>query len=73
MVNEPVGARVKDVMVKKDGAYAPLDPAKKYKLVVNNFMGTGGDKNFTLGKIPATAGSVRAIVRDARVRPQPSR
>jgi len=52
LVSEPVGARVKDVMVKKDGAYAPLDPAKKYKLVVNNFMGTGGDKNFTLGKIP---------------------
>jgi 5'-nucleotidase len=52
MVNQPVGSRVKDVMVKKaDGSFAPIDSAKKYKVVVNNFMGTGGDKNFTLGKI----------------------
>lgn len=53
LVNQPMGSRVVDVMVKKDGVYAPLDPAKQYKLVVNNFMGTGGDKNFTLAKIPA--------------------
>jgi 5'-nucleotidase len=53
LVNEPLGARVKDVQVKKNGVYAPIDPAQKYKIVVNNFMGTGGDKNFTLGKIAA--------------------
>lgn len=54
MVNQAAGTRVKDVQVRKaDGSYAPIDPAKKYKVVVNNFMGTGGDKNFTLGKISA--------------------
>ncbi|MFA6505049.1 MAG: 5'-nucleotidase C-terminal domain-containing protein [Treponemataceae bacterium] len=54
LVNEAVGARVKDVQVKKaDGSYAAIDAAKKYKIVVNNFMGTGGDKNFTLGKVTA--------------------
>ncbi|OHE67778.1 MAG: hypothetical protein A2Z99_07705 [Treponema sp. GWB1_62_6] len=47
------GARVKDVVVGKEGAYKPIDAAAKYKLVVNNFMGGGGDKNFTLEKIPA--------------------
>lgn len=54
MVNGAKGSRVKDVQVRgKDGAWAPIDPAKNYKLVVNNFMGTGGDANATLGKIPA--------------------
>ncbi len=54
MVNAAAGSRVKDVMVKRaDGSYAPIDPAKKYKVVVNNFMADGGDKNFTLAKLPA--------------------
>jgi 5'-nucleotidase len=54
LVNGAKGQRVKDVQVKgKDGSFKALDPAATYKVVVNNFMGTGGDKNFTLGEIPA--------------------
>lgn len=53
-VNNDAGKRVADVQVKKaDGSYAPIEAGKKYKVVVNNFMGGGGDKNFTLGKLPA--------------------
>ncbi len=54
LVNAAKGARVADVQVQaKDGSWKPLDPAATYKVVVNNFMGTGGDKNFTLGALPA--------------------
>jgi len=53
-VNAPLGSRVRNVVVKQaNGSYAPMEAGKKYKVVVNNFMGTGGDKNFTLGKLPA--------------------
>jgi 5'-nucleotidase len=53
MVNGPKGNRVTDIQVQaKDGSWKAIDPAGTYKLVVNNFMGTGGDKNFTLGKMP---------------------
>jgi 5'-nucleotidase / UDP-sugar diphosphatase len=37
------GARVSDVMVMEDGAMVPLDPAKVYGVVSNNFMRKGGD------------------------------
>lgn len=37
------GARVSDVQVMVDGAWAPLDPAKTYGVVSNNFVRTGGD------------------------------
>lgn len=51
-VNGPSLARVADAQVKgKDGAWKPIDPAATYKVVVNNFMGTGGDKNTTLEKL----------------------
>ncbi len=36
---QPVGARISDVMV----GGAPLDPAKVYKLVSNNYVRSGGD------------------------------
>ncbi|WP_304224019.1 bifunctional UDP-sugar hydrolase/5'-nucleotidase [Gracilinema caldarium] len=53
MVNNAKGARVTDVMVKaKDGSWKALDPKGTYKLVVNNFMADGGDKNTTLAAIP---------------------
>jgi len=53
-VNAAKGERVKDVQVRKaDGSWAALDLAATYKVVVNNFMAGGGDKNFTLEKIPA--------------------
>ncbi len=46
---EVKGKRITDVQVRqKDGAYAPLDPAARYTLVVNSFMAAGGDKNATL-------------------------
>jgi len=55
LVNGAKDARVKDVQVKgKDGAYKAIDPTATYKVAVNNFMGTGGDKNFTLGALPAS-------------------
>lgn len=54
LVNAAKGERVKDVQVlKDDGSWAPLDLAASYKVVVNNFMAAGGDKNFTLEKMPA--------------------
>jgi 5'-nucleotidase len=53
LVNNAKGSRVTEVMVKaKDGSWKPLDPKGTYKLVVNNFMADGGDKNVTLGAIP---------------------
>jgi 5'-nucleotidase len=55
LVNAAKGERVKDVQVQaKDGSWKPLDATATYKVVVNNFMGTGGDKNFTLGALPAS-------------------
>lgn len=55
LVNAAKGERVKDVQVQaKDGSWKPLDLAATYSVVVNNFMGTGGDKNFTLGSLPAS-------------------
>lgn len=52
MVSAAKGARVLNVQVEgADGAWAALDPAATYSLVVNNFMAGGGDKNFTLGAL----------------------
>ncbi len=39
----PAGARVSDVMVNDGGIWGPLDPAKVYGLVSNNYVRTGGD------------------------------
>lgn len=53
LVNNAKGSRVSEVMVRaKDGSWQPLDSKATYKLVVNNFMADGGDKNVTLGAIP---------------------
>ncbi len=47
--DQPKGARVSGVMVKDArGTETPLDPNAEYKVVVNNFMASGGDKNTTL-------------------------
>lgn len=41
---KPSGARiVGDVMVEENGTWAPIDPAKLYGVVTNNFMRNGGD------------------------------
>lgn len=41
---KPSGARlVGDVMVEENGAWGPIDPAKTYGVVTNNFMRNGGD------------------------------
>jgi len=37
------GARVSDVMVMENGAWAAIDPAKVYGVVSNNFVRNGGD------------------------------
>lgn len=37
------GARVSDVMVQKDGTWAPIDPAAEYGVVSNNYVRNGGD------------------------------
>ncbi|WP_127115042.1 bifunctional metallophosphatase/5'-nucleotidase [Shimia sediminis] len=39
----PNEGRVMDVMVMKDGAWAPIDPAATYTLVSNNYVRGGGD------------------------------
>jgi 5'-nucleotidase/UDP-sugar diphosphatase len=41
--SKPVGSRVSKVEVKEGEAYAPLDPAKTYNVVSNNYMRNGGD------------------------------
>jgi 5'-nucleotidase len=41
--SKPAGSRVSVVEVKEGEAYVPLDPAKTYSLVSNNFMRNGGD------------------------------
>ena len=39
----PVGERVSDIVVEEGGAFVPLDPAKKYLVVANNYVRQGGD------------------------------
>ncbi len=41
--SKPVGSRVSNVAVKEGEAFVPLDPAKTYNVVSNNFMRSGGD------------------------------
>jgi 5'-nucleotidase len=41
--NAEAGARVVDVMVGGEGAWAPIDLAKVYGMVSNNYMRSGGD------------------------------
>ena len=41
--SKPAGSRVSDVMVQDGTNWAPIDPAKTYGVVTNNFMRTGGD------------------------------
>ena len=42
-INKPAGGRVSDVMVAEGGAFVPIDPAKTYGVVTNNYVRTGGD------------------------------
>ncbi|QCP86719.1 multifunctional 2',3'-cyclic-nucleotide 2'-phosphodiesterase/5'-nucleotidase/3'-nucleotidase [Cereibacter sphaeroides] len=39
----PVGARISDVMVMEEGGWQPIDPAKTYGVVSNNYVRQGGD------------------------------
>jgi len=39
----PAGSRVVEVMVDESGTWAPLDPAKVYGVVSNNYVRRGGD------------------------------
>jgi len=41
--SKPVGSRVTVVEVKEGDAYVPLDPAKTYGVVTNNYVRGGGD------------------------------
>ncbi|WP_298565367.1 bifunctional metallophosphatase/5'-nucleotidase [uncultured Aliiroseovarius sp.] len=40
---KPAGERVSDVMVMEGDAFAPIDPAKTYGVVSNNYVRNGGD------------------------------
>lgn len=42
-VTAAAGSRISDVMVMEDGAMVPLDPAKVYGVVTNNYVRGGGD------------------------------
>lgn len=42
-IAKPVGARISGVMVEEGGKYVPIDPAKIYGVVTNNYMRQGGD------------------------------
>ena len=50
----PVGSRVSEVMVAEGGTFVPLDPARTYLLVSNNFVRNGGD-GFTMFRDAANA------------------
>ena len=39
----PTGERVVDIMIDMDGTWEPLDPAKTYGVVSNNYVRNGGD------------------------------
>tara|TARA_R110002094_G_scaffold171690_2_gene153553 strand:- start:836 stop:2413 length:1578 start_codon:yes stop_codon:yes gene_type:complete len=39
----PNEGRIQDVMIAKDGTYAPIDPAATYGVVSNNYVRGGGD------------------------------
>lgn len=41
--SKPAGSRVSDVQVKEGDAFAPIDSAKTYGVVTNNFVRAGGD------------------------------
>ncbi len=41
--SKPVGSRVTSVEVKEGDAFVPLDPAKTYGVVTNNYVRAGGD------------------------------
>ncbi|QPB19078.1 5'-nucleotidase C-terminal domain-containing protein [Rhizobium sp. 007] len=41
--SKPAGSRVSGVEVKEGDKFAPIDPAKTYGVVTNNFMRAGGD------------------------------
>jgi 5'-nucleotidase/UDP-sugar diphosphatase len=41
--SKPAGSRVVSVEVKEGDAFVPLDPAKTYNVVSNNYMRAGGD------------------------------
>jgi 5'-nucleotidase len=52
-VNAPKGRRVRDAEVRgAGGAYEPLEAARVYKVAVNSFMASGGDRNDTLKEAP---------------------
>ncbi|MBD3764504.1 MAG: 5'-nucleotidase C-terminal domain-containing protein [Rhodobacterales bacterium] len=40
---QPAGSRVSDVMVNEGGTWVPLDPARSYGAVTNNYVRNGGD------------------------------
>lgn len=42
-VSKPAGERISDVMVMEGDSYVPLDPAKTYGVVSNNYVRNGGD------------------------------
>jgi 5'-nucleotidase/UDP-sugar diphosphatase len=41
--SKPAGSRVSDVRVAEGDTFVPIDPAKTYGVVTNNFMRAGGD------------------------------
>jgi len=41
--SKPVGSRISNVEVKEGEGFVPLDPAKTYNVVSNNYMRNGGD------------------------------
>jgi 5'-nucleotidase len=40
---QPAGSRVSEVMVNDGGTWGPIDPAKVYRVVSNNYVRGGGD------------------------------
>ena len=65
----PKGERFSDIEVKVPGAatWAPLDPARSYRLVTNNYIAGGKDGYITLGTVSQTGRAVDTYLVDAQV------
>ncbi len=48
--SKPAGSRISDVLVKEGDAWVPIDPAKTYGVVTNNYVRGGGDGYELFGK-----------------------
>ncbi len=50
-LNQPAGSRLSQLEVKSASGYVPLDPAKTYAVITNNFLADGQDGYTTMKSV----------------------